>query len=179
MDKRLRRMFRKKNLKTVLSFLIVFNLLSIPIYLVIITDYSFQPLQGMVASITTALLEVQGYSIVQNGQFMVVAAGNGIYRVEVSWDSTGWKSVYALFALVMATPVSTLWKKLRFLAIGLPAIFALNIARIVTTMLIAITLGFQYFDIVHTVLWREGLIIAVVLVWYIWLKKEKYNIRYK
>jgi hypothetical protein len=43
-------------------------------------------------------------------------------------------------------------------------------------MLIALKFGWQYLDVVHNFLWREGLILAVVLIWYIWLRKEKYNI---
>ena len=55
-------------------------------------------------------------------------------------------------------------------------LFLLNFVRIVSTILFSLKFGFQYLDIVHTFLWREGLILAVVCVWYLWLKKTKYNI---
>jgi exosortase/archaeosortase family protein len=68
-------------------------------------------------------------------------------------------------------------KKIKFLAFGLPFLFFLNFIRILTTILIAINYGFQYFEVVHTLLWREGLILAVVLIWYMWLRRIKYKVK--
>ena len=170
----------QKKLKLILWFLLRFNLLAIPLYLAIYSNFSFQPLQTLFAQMTADILKAQDYVVQQNNQILTIPAGNTIYSIDVSWDSTGWKSLYALAALVLAVPASTINNKLRFLAIGLPTIFILNLLRIVTTISIALNFGFQYFDIVHTVLWREGLIIAVVVLWYVWLKREriiKYYIR--
>ena len=166
----------KKRLRLVMWFLIRFNLLAIPLYLAIYTNFSFQPLQVVIAQITTVILKAQGYGVTQNNQAIIANVDGNIYSIEISWDSTGWKSLYALFALVVAVPFSDISKKLRFLTIGLPMIFVLNLIRILTTILIALNFGFQYFDVVHTLLWREGLIIAVVLLWYYWLR-ENHNIR--
>ncbi|MBI4010605.1 MAG: exosortase/archaeosortase family protein [Candidatus Aenigmarchaeota archaeon] len=179
MSKRSRRLLTKNKLKFVLSFLLRFNLLAIPLYLVIYSNFSFQPLQTLIAQIITGLLKAQNYNIIQNNDMIITNINDITYNIEVSWDSTGWKSLYALFALVMAVPASNIKSKLRFLSVGLPAIFMLNLIRVLTTILIAINYGFQYFDVVHTLLWREGLIIAVVLLWYFWLAREKHNIRQK
>jgi len=177
MGKLLRRLLEKNRLKLIVWFLLRFNLLAIPLYIVIYTNSSFLPLQVLIAQITTVLLKAQGYDVIQNNQIITASVDNSLHNIEVSWDSTGWKSLYALFALVMAVPASNIKSKLKFLSMGLPIIFTLNLFRVLTTILIALNFGFQYFDIVHTFLWREGLIIAVVLIWYFWLRKEKHNIR--
>lgn len=173
----IRKFLKKTRLKFILWFLLRFNLLSIPLYIAIYTGLSFLPLQIFLAQITTEILKAQDYSLVQNGQMIVVNADNSFYTIEVSWDSTGWKSLYALFALVIAVPAINMTDKLRFLSMGLPTIFILNLIRITTTILVALNFGFQYFDIVHTVLWREGLILAVVLLWYFWVKGKRIIIR--
>jgi len=172
-----KRLLKKNRLKFILWFLLRFNLLAIPLYLAIYTDFSFLPLQTLIAQITAAILKIQGYNIIQNNQTMLTDVDGSIYSIEVSWDSTGWKSLYALAALVMAVSASNIKNKLKFLSMGLPMIFVLNLIRILTTILIALNFGFQYFEIVHTLLWREGLIIAVVVLWYFWLKREKIIIR--
>ena len=177
MNKIIGRLLKRKRLESVLWFLVRFNLLAIPLYLAIYTNFSFPPLQVLIAQITSAFLKSLGYDVVQNNQNMILGIGSNFYNIDVSWDSTGWKSLYALFALVIAVPNSNLKSKLSFLSLGLPAVFVLNLFRIVTTILTALNFGFQYFDLVHIFLWREGLIAVVVLLWYAWLRKEKHNIR--
>ena len=60
--------------------------------------------------------------------------------------------------------------------IGSATLFAINIVRLVTTVLAAYSLGFGALDVMHTVLWREGLIIAVLALWFFWLRNQKHNI---
>jgi exosortase/archaeosortase family protein len=77
-----------------------------------------------------------------------------------------------LSALTIATPFATMKRKAKFLAISLPLLFILNFIRILTTIVIAINYGFKYFEVVHMFLWREGLIFLIVILWYVWLRKE-------
>ncbi len=169
----------RNKLKLIILFLLRFNILAIPLYAIIYLNLSFEPLQALIAQITGALLKLLGYGIVQNNHTITTSIGNVIQNIEVSFDSTGWKSLYALIALALAVPRINLYEKLKFLIVGLPILFALNILRILTTILVALEFGLQYFDMVHLFLWREGLIIAVVVLWYLWLRKENYNIRLK
>lgn len=170
----------RKKLKTVAWFLIKFNLLAIPLYLAIYYNFSYPPLQKFLTFLSIPFIEFFGYktSLVDSFDCNTPSiSGFGFEKpVCISWDSTGWKSMYALAALAIATPVIAWKKKLKFLGIGLPLVFLINYLRIVTTILIALKFGWHYFDIVHNFLWREGLILAVVAIWYIWLRKEKYNI---
>jgi exosortase/archaeosortase family protein len=172
-----KKLILRKRLKTIAWFLIKFNLLAIPLYLLLYFNISYNPLQGFLASVSVPFINMFGHSASLVDYFGCDAPsifGPGFERpVCISWDSTGWKSMYALAALVIAAPVAG-WKgKLKFLAVGIPLIFVINYLRIVTTILIALSFGWKYFEVVHTVLWREGLIIAVVLIWYLWLRRHR------
>jgi len=171
----------RKKLLTVAWFLIKFNLLAIPMYLAIYFNLSYPPLQDFLTDLSRPVIELFGYeTILFYHDYCNVQA---IYGPEfekpvcISWDSTGWKSMYALAALAIATPFISWKRKLKFLSIGIPTVFLLNYIRIVSTILIALKCGFQYFDVVHTLLWREGLILIIVAIWYIWLRRIKYNIQ--
>jgi len=165
----------RKKLKTIALFLLVFNLLAIPLYLLMYFNFSYPPLQNFLTSASRPFIEFFGYDttvITYHACNVPAISGNKFPEpVCVSWDSTGWKSMYALAALAIATPLVVWKKKLKFLAIGVPLIFLINYLRIVTTILIALRFGWQYFEVVHTLIWREGLILAVVAIWYIWLRK--------
>jgi exosortase/archaeosortase family protein len=163
---------QRKKLLEVLKFIIIFNLLAIPMYLVLYFNLSFDPLRNFLAFLTTRFLAALGVDAAQENFFVVVLAHNQLRKIDISFDSTGWKTLYALIALTIATPKGKIKGKLKFLAIGLPALFVLNFFRIATTIMVAVAYGWQYFDVVHTLLWREGLIAAVVLIWYLWLRKK-------
>jgi len=165
----------RKKLKTIALFLLIFNLLSIPLYLLMHFNFSYPPLQKFLTSVSRPFIELFGYdpTVIDYNACNVsdISGSNFKQPVCISWDSTGWKSMYALVALAIATPAVAWRKRLKFLAIGIPIIFLINYLRIVTTILIALKFGWQYFEVVHTLIWREGLILAVVAIWYLWLRK--------
>lgn len=170
------RKVQKKKLLAVLLLLVEFNLLAIPMYAIMYYKLSFLPLQKFLAGAAANLLKLLGYTAIQDRERIVVPTGDRIQSIEVSWDSTGWKSMYALVALGLVTPVKGWDKRLKFILISVPSIFLINFFRLLTTILFAMKFGFEYFEVIHTFLWREGLIFAVVLIWGVWLWKEKDNI---
>jgi exosortase/archaeosortase family protein len=141
-------------------------------YAVLYYNITYEPLQNFIAFITTKFLQSVGIDALQQNFLITLLANNQLLKIEISFDSTGWKTLYALFALTIATPKRKMKDKLKFLAVGLPLLFAMNLLRIFTTILIAADFGFQYFDVVHLFLWREGLITAVLIVWYVWLRQK-------
>ncbi len=162
----------RKKLEAVAWFLIKFNLLAIPLYLAMYFNFTLPPLQTFLATTASYGIRLFGYPSTQDDMFL----NTGNQQILISWDSTGWKSMYALAALVMATPVKDWHRKIRFLFIGVLLVFLINYLRITSTILISLRFGFQYFDVIHLFLWREGLILAVVAIWYVWLRREKHNI---
>jgi exosortase/archaeosortase family protein len=162
-------------LASVLIFLVIFNLLSVPLYIILYTNFSFEPLKIINAKIVSATLNIFGYNANSDGSTINLTANNVGQKIDISWDSTGWKSMYALAALILVTPISKFSRRIKFAALGVGIIFLINYLRILTTIMISATFGFNLFDIVHTVLWREGLILAVVGIWLAWIGMEKYN----
>ncbi|MBI2542709.1 MAG: exosortase/archaeosortase family protein [Candidatus Aenigmarchaeota archaeon] len=163
-------------LNDVLIFLVVFNILAVPLYVALYTDFSIGAVQELNAKLLYGTLKALGYQV-ETKDAMVYLISDGTPRfIEISWDSTGWKSMYAVAALIIATPISVMSRKVRFIALGILSMFVLNYFRITTTVLISAVYGFQAFDLVHTILWREALIVSVVAFWVIWLAMEKYNI---
>lgn len=164
-------------LKSALWFLVKLNILAMPLYLITYFGYSVTELQNLWAAGLEQSLRSFGYETALQGNIVGVKDGATIHQIDLSWDSTGWKSLYALAALVFASGVGTLRGKIRFLAFGLPLIALVNFLRVVTTSLFSLKFGFQYFDFVHVFLWGGMMIALVIGVWYFLFFKEKVNSR--
>ena len=162
-----------KKLLQVLLFLIKFNLLAIPMYLAIYFNLELIPLQQFLADAVYAVLRFLGYDVMKGGLVLTLTSGFTIANIKMSVDCVGWKSMYALAALAIATPLPNDLKKLKFIVAGVLAVAALNFARVLTTILAFYHFGLQALDVVHTFLWREGLIITIVLIWLMWLKSAR------
>lgn len=160
---------KKKIVKDVLVFLIKFNLLLIPFYAIIYFDVSFYPLQTAFTNFMAFILKFMGYQVSTSEFFLFL--GRNQYPIDISRDCIGWKSAYSLFALVFAT-TGLLKDKLRFIAVWIPILFVVNIFRVLITMLVGLNFGFQYVEFIHTFLWQEVMIVALLLVWYVWLKNS-------
>ncbi len=165
-----------RKLKQAILFLVKLNLLALPLYLIIYLNLSFAPLQNFLASLSSAIVGGFGYEVASASSVVAVRDGGTVSNFEISWDSTGWKSLYVLTILALATPTISIKKKALFLAAGLPIIFLINFFRIITTIILTVQTGSVYFDFIHTVLWRAVAIASVIGLWYVWIRKENYNI---
>lgn len=154
-------------LKSAFWFLIKLNLLAIPLYATTYLDYSVPQLQHAWAAMLSQSLQSFGYETALDGSMIAVKDGSTIRQVEFSWDSTGWKSLYAMFALTFASGVGTLRQKIRFLAFALLLVMFVNFLRVDTTLLIALNLGFGLFDFVHVFLWGGLMTGFVIATWYV------------
>ena len=172
-----KKLVSQKKINTILIFLITLNLLAIPLYAIIYYNVSFEPMQNLISSVSFSIFKTLGYDATLDGKNIYILVDDKILQIEISWDSTGWKSLYILSVLVLATPAANSNRKLMFLLFALPAIFLINLARILTTITISLNYGLQYFDLLHLFLWRAVSIVVVVGFWYVFLKREKYNIR--
>ena len=163
-----------QNLKSSLWFLVKLNILAIPLFLIVYSGLTLPILQEVWAMALNQSLSALGYETAINGYMIGLKTGETIQQIEFSWDSTGWKSLYAMTILVFASGVGTVGYKLRFLAFALPLVVFINLVRVVSTITISAELGFGVFDFVHTFLWGGLMIVLVIAVWYlIFLKNGK------
>lgn len=184
---------KREMLIAVVIFLLIFNLLSLPVWIIIYLDITFPKLQTLLASSLEHVLNFLNVETRRKG-FVLLLADPKMPQIVIDADCIGWKSMLMFFALVLATPIKFGKKvgklknkiknyfpktKLEALAIGIPILFIINFLRILTTILIGYHFGVSYFTFVHTIFWREGLILAVILIWFLWLRKQKYIIKQK
>jgi exosortase/archaeosortase family protein len=162
----------KEKLNQVLIFLVKFNLLAIPLYILILLDFSVPPLQNFVALLSHKLLLAMGIQSNLNQHNLIAIKEFKMFFVEISMDCTGWKSFYALFALTIATPKIKIRKKILFLFISIPLLFFINIARIALTIYLSLIQP-ESFGFVHDFLWQWGLTLTIIGTWVVWLKIEK------
>ena len=154
----------------ILKFLVKFNLFAIPLYIVLLSDWQSGWLQALTADITYSLLHATGLAAERTANFIAIPVENGQWGAFINWECTGWKSFLALFALVMATDFSR-GKKAKGLAVIMPALFAVNIARIVFMFHYA-ALDLANFALVHAVVWSWGLIFAILAFWAAWMRRS-------
>lgn len=178
MPKRKRRKFELskrsvERIELLADFLIKFNLLAIPMYIILFLGIEFYPLQVALTDLVHWVITALGYEAVKNGIMLTFVNPPFMATVIMGIDCTAWKSMYALAALMLASPVANDRKKLKYIILGVLFVFVLNIIRLVTTVLIGYQFGMDYLDIVHTLLWREGIIFAVIAIWLLWIKKQK------
>lgn len=161
---------KKEIVKNVVLFLLKFNLLLIPFYAIIYFDLSVHSLQVAFANFIVTILRFLNYQVRTSEFYLFI--GREEFPIEISMDCLGWKGVYSLFALVFATS-GKIKDKLRFLVVWMPVIFVINILRVLFTLIFGLNFGMQYIEFIHTFLWQEVMIAALIVIFYIWLKKGK------
>ena len=161
-------------------FLTALIILAAPLYFVMESSFSlywFEKLFSRSVSLTLQLhgvrvIEITGYE--ENGLLMPVLDVQGLQEpVGVGRACTGYRSILALFALIFAVPGIKMSEKVRAFIKFLPVMIVVNYLRVYTTILLGIFFGPEFFNVVHTFLWREGLIVVILLLWAHWLKTQK------
>jgi len=168
--KRSKRSHRKhinSKLMEILKFFVKLNILAIPLFIIITTNYQ----SAFLMDITTgtsffAIKSTMEANIEDN--IITIPIDNGVWGARISWDSTGWKSMLALFALIFATDFSLRKKALGLILI--PIVYAINIVRIWFMFFAVKIYGVEIFDLIHTVIWSWGLIITILILWVLWMK---------
>lgn len=170
-DKYLAKLFRTSRNKPVFQvflFLLRFNLLAIPMYIVILSGFQWTFLNQATEDIVFNMLLASNVPVEKTGQFITVPVESGSFAGSVDWDCTGWKSMYALFALIFATSLA-LRKKLYGL-VFIPIVYLINLVRIWFMFWFVYNYGVTYYSIVHATIWSWGLIATIIALWLIWIK---------
>ncbi|HLC76584.1 MAG TPA: exosortase/archaeosortase family protein [archaeon] len=159
-----------KQLMRVLKFIVKFNLFAIPLYLVLITGWNWPALQKWIADFTFSNLVAMGYNPSISDLLISIPIKNGDWAAFINWDCTGWKSMLALFALIMATDFRL--KRKAFGMILIPVVFFINLLRILFMFFWVKTFDLAHYQIVHSLIWSWGLILTILLLWFVWMKYD-------
>ena len=159
-----------KGLYRILKFIVKFNIFAIPLYLVLFTGWTWPALQKFIADFIFNALNAMGYNPSINDVLISIPIKNGVWAAVISWDCVGWKSMLALFALIMATDFKPKRKALGMLLI--PVVFFINLLRILFMFFWVKTFDLAYYQTVHAVIWSWGLILTILVLWFLWMKYD-------
>jgi exosortase/archaeosortase family protein len=138
--------------------------MSFPLYLIPLYPAFLYPLQEAVAESSHATLLLFGFPAERDGLFITLTSGEQ-FGVFIGPDCTGWKSAVLLIALIIA-PMGVPWRKrVVGMALGLPALYAANIARVATVASAGAGIGEGTASLLHDFLWQWGLTAAVLSLW--------------
>ncbi|MBI4176344.1 MAG: exosortase/archaeosortase family protein [Candidatus Aenigmarchaeota archaeon] len=159
---------KQARLLNTLYFLVRLLALSAPLYF-IISYGDLYPLQAITASNSALILHGLGYQVAQDGPVVAVSDGLSSFRFFISEDSTAWKSMLFLFALIFAVPKVRIKKRLLGILWGLPLVWIGNLGRVVGIVLVERSYGIGAALFWHDFLWRAGLVALVLGLWLVWL----------
>jgi len=167
-DSRKNKSTRKPRISPVVRFVVTFLVLLLLIsvgFSQLFTRYHEHVvwLMEWTATISGATLSIFSDSVQYSGVFVTYKG----FSVEIIDECTGLFEMLIYIAAVMSFSTG-IRKKLIGVAIGLPAIFIFNLARI-TLLLVAGASSFTVFNFMHLYLWQVTLIIMISTVWIIWL----------
>jgi len=160
---------KNKLLFRIAKFLVKFNLFALPLYAILLSGYQSAEVVELTAQFVQSLLTAFNIPFERAGLLFSIAVANGNWGAVINWDCVGWKSLLAVFALVMATDYP-MKKKLRGLAVLLPAVYIANLLRIVFLIWFVSAYDIAYFAIVHAIVWSWGLIFLILASWALWMR---------
>lgn len=136
-------------------------------YAVALDSRGFESYLNVLAAISGWVLGLFGTEVKVVGTQIV---GSG-YAVAVAQGCDAIEVCSLLAAAVLAFPVS--WPaRIRGLAIGIVALQALNILRIVTLYWIGASSFSKYFKTSHELIWPSVLIAITIATWILWVRWE-------
>lgn len=121
-------------------------------------------LREFTASLLGSIFSAAGADVVVNGALVSI---NG-FGLEIIDECTAVFSSIVYSACILAYP-TTFRKKLLGVAAGIPALYAINIFRLVILAQIGLSRP-ALFEFVHVYLWQATFIIFVVVIFLLWLK---------
>ena len=125
-------------------------------------------LRTFVAQSTSAILNVLGTGVQVDGTLV----SSTDFSMIIVNECTGIISMIILLCAVIAYPAK-IKGKLLGLAIGMPALFSLNLVRMVSLFYIGTFLP-GVFETAHVLVWQSLMILAVIALWFVWSQKVVY-----
>ena len=151
-------------------FLIVFVVLLALSFGVELTPWAqawfVMPWTDAVARISTALMRVFDASVMTAGN--VIGSSASPFAVSIEAGCNGVEATLVLVAAMLAFPAP--WPhRLRGIAIGVIAVQALNILRVISLFYLGQRNG-TMFEWAHLYVWQALIMLDVLIVWVIWVR---------
>ncbi len=130
-----------------------------------VNDHAIEPFTGGVASASAGVLKAIGQGVTQEGTLI----HGKRFSVNIKNGCNGVEAMLIFLAAVLAFPAP--WKsKLKGLILGIVAIQAINLVRVVALYLTGVYFP-KIFNASHTVIWQTVVILASVLLWIYWANR--------
>ncbi len=153
----------------VLKFIGGFFVFTIVFYLISDADWfdKFRsPLITVYTYLSSMILSIFGLSTQSTGSIL----SNGSFSVDVQEGCDAVVPTILFITAVLVFPTS--WShKLKGLLYGVPALFTINLIRIISLFLIGLYVP-KLFDFMHVEFWQAAFILATVLIFISWLRKS-------
>ncbi len=134
------------------------------IYIIFQENFSF--LSSLTASVLSSILGILGVSHTLDETVLHLVGGISLRVID---ECTGIYELFVYAGCVMAYPTSS-GKKLAGVAFGIPAIFGINMVRLLSLAFVGMWFP-SIFSYVHYYLWQVTLILLVVFVMLVWIEK--------
>jgi len=168
LEKRITKKFNNTQMQlwNIFIFLMIFASSALILHLLIWINWNPVMLQKIDAWLVSKILNLIGINTIWIGTYIKIS---GFGLIEIIKDCLGWKSFIALTSLIVASNFVSWKNKLLGIFFGMIFVFIINIIRLVTTFYLA-TKQIISFEVIHSILWRWGLTLFILLFWYIWIK---------
>jgi len=154
----------------VLKFIGGFFIFTILFYLITDADWFDKVRAPLITAYTyfsSFFLSIFGFGTYSSGSIL----SNGDFSVDVQEGCDAVVPTILFMTAVLVFPTS--WKhKFKGLLYGVPALFAINLIRIISLFLIGLYIP-KLFDFMHVEFWQAVFILATVLIFIFWLRKSK------
>jgi len=120
----------------------------------------------LISDLSSMILSIFGLSTQSTGSIL----SNGSFSVDVQEGCDAVVPTILFITAVLVFPTS--WShKLKGLLYGVPALFTINLIRIISLFLIGLYVP-KLFDFMHVEFWQAAFILATVLIFISWLRKS-------
>ncbi len=165
----------RKSLEETLIFLLRLLAFSLPLYLILSLGTGLEPLQVAFATQSNYLLSLMRFEVEQELSMLSVSheGDKQPFVFVISPDSTAWKTMLFLAALVFAVPRVRIKYRVIGTVTGIIILWTFNLVRVITIVHAENAWGLETALFVHDVLWELGLTGVTVAVWAVWMVKAK------
>lgn len=125
------------------------------------------PWTNALAAISTSIVTLFDANVVAHGK--VIRSSTNGFAVSIEAGCNGVEATLVLLAAILAFP-APVWHKILGLLIGIVAVQALNVIRVISLFYIG-QWNMDAFEWAHLYVWQALIMLDVLIVWLIWVRR--------